>query len=119
MTKINLFHDSKDMMTFSAGELIFNEGDDDSYMYDVVEGKVQLEHQGRVLSTLETGEIFGETGIISNTPHSVSARAHTDCKVARISRQRFLFMVEQTPNFALRVMEVLANRLRQETRRNT
>jgi CRP-like cAMP-binding protein len=118
MTKINLFHNADDIETFSAGEVIFNAGDKGNCMYDVVEGKVDLEYQGRLLHTLEIGEIFGEMGILNNEPHSVTARARADCKVAKITRARFLFMVDQTPNFALHVMRVLAERLRKETRRN-
>ena len=118
MTKINLFHNAGDIEAFSAGEVIFNAGDKGNCMYDVVEGEVDLEYDNRLLHTLEIGEIFGEMGILNGTPHSVTARARTDCRVAKISRQRFLFMVDQTPNFALHVMRVLAERLHKETRRN-
>jgi len=118
MTKINLFHNPQDILSFHAGEVIFNEGEKGDCMYDTAEGEVDLEYQGRLLHTLQSGEIFGEMGIINGEPHSVTARARTDCKVVKISRRRFLFMVEQTPNFAIHVMRVLAERLHKETRRN-
>jgi CRP/FNR family transcriptional regulator, cyclic AMP receptor protein len=40
----------------------------------------------------------------------------TDVTVAPIQEQQFLFMVEHTPFFALKVMRVIANRLRRQNR---
>jgi CRP/FNR family transcriptional regulator, cyclic AMP receptor protein len=38
--------------------------------------------------------------------------AKTDARVVAIDERRFLFLVQQTPNFALHLMRVLSERLR-------
>ena len=53
--------------------------------------------------------------LIDHSPRSATARAQTDCKVALIDERRFMFLVQETPFFALRVMGVMANRLRRNT----
>lgn len=51
--------------------------------------------------------------LIDQQPRSTSAVAHTDCKLAPINPARFNFLVQQTPHFALHLMRVMADRLRQ------
>ncbi len=115
MTKIKLFHNPEDIKTYQAGELIFSEGDESLFMCDVLNGEVELSRAGRMLANLQEGEIFGEMGVINNAPHSVTATAKTACEVVQLDRRRFLFMIEQTPNFALKIINVLAERLQRET----
>ena len=43
---------------------------------------------------------------------SASAVAETDVTVAPITEKQYLFLVRHTPYFALKVMRVLAQRLR-------
>lgn len=117
MHKLNLFHNPGDIQHFKTGTTIFLEGEVGRHMYDIIEGEVDLIYAGEVLDTLGPGEIFGETGLIDNAPHSVTAVAHSDCRVAMIDKRRFMFMVDQTPHFALHVMQILTERLRRETRR--
>lgn len=50
--------------------------------------------------------------LIDDAPRSARAIARTACRVSPVSDSQFLFMVEQTPFFALYVMRVLASRLR-------
>lgn len=118
MSQIKLFHNAADLIPHTAGDVIFRAGDTGEFLYSLVEGQVDLLFDGRLLHTVETGELFGEMAILENTPHSVTARAHTDCKVARISRKQFFFMVDETPHFSVHVMQMLAERLRRETRRH-
>ena len=61
------------------------------------------------------GGIFGELALIDSSPRSAAAVAHTDCRLAVIGERRFIFLVQQTPYFALEVMSVMAQRLRRQT----
>lgn len=115
MTKIELFHHGDNITSYKAGEVIFHSGDEGEHIYDIVEGEVDLLFQGNLVNTLTKGDIFGEMGLISGEAHSVTAQARTDCKAAKIDKNRFLFLVEETPNFALHIMRILAERLRKET----
>lgn len=115
MARFHMFHSEEDMHYYKAGEIIFKQGDEGQFLHDVVEGEVALERDGEQLAVLGEGEIFGEVTLINNENHSVTARALSDCKVAQIAKKRFLFMVDEMPNFAISVMRVLAERLKNET----
>jgi CRP/FNR family transcriptional regulator, cyclic AMP receptor protein len=58
------------------------------------------------------GGILGEMALISDDARSATARAIGECVVIPIDQKRFLFLVQQTPFFALKVMRVMCNRLR-------
>jgi CRP-like cAMP-binding protein len=50
--------------------------------------------------------------LIDDGPRSAAAVATKDSRVAAVNRRRFEFMVQETPFFALAVMQILADRLR-------
>jgi CRP-like cAMP-binding protein len=50
--------------------------------------------------------------LVDQALRSAAAVAKTDCVVIPISEKHFLFMVEETPFFALIVMRTLTTRLR-------
>lgn len=97
---------------FSAGQAIFREGDHGDAMYVVKEGEVSIVVHDKVIETVGPGEVVGEMALIDKRPRSATAMAKTDCRVVRIDEQRFTFLVQQTPYFALEVMRAMASRLR-------
>jgi CRP/FNR family transcriptional regulator, cyclic AMP receptor protein len=97
---------------YAAGEVIFSEGDKGDAMYVVRTGEVVIERSGHVMETLGGSGIFGEMALIDGSPRSVTVRAKTDCEVAPINEKSFLFLVHETPYFAIAVMRALAHRLR-------
>jgi CRP-like cAMP-binding protein len=88
--------------TFKPGEVIFAEGDKGDKMYVIRSGEDVLSHGG----------IFGEMALIDGSPRAATARAATPCEVAPITEKSFLFLVHETPFFAIAVMRTLAERLR-------
>ncbi len=100
------------LKSFKAGETIFNEGDPATELFVIESGRVIVRLGNRVLDTLERNEIFGEMALVDHAPRSATAVAETDVTLAPVSEKQFLFLVSQTPFFALNVMRVLAGRLR-------
>jgi CRP/FNR family cyclic AMP-dependent transcriptional regulator len=103
---------------FAAGEAIFDEGSQGEKMYVVYAGEVTIELEGKVIEELSAGDSFGEMSLIDGAPRSATARAKTDCEVAPITEKAFLFLVHETPFFALTVMHNLADRLRRANERS-
>jgi CRP/FNR family transcriptional regulator, cyclic AMP receptor protein len=97
---------------FKAGTIIFHRGDAAREMFVIKSGQVRIQLGNRTLSELPADSIFGEMALIDNEPRSATAVAITDVELVPVSEQQFLFMVGQTPYFALKVMRVLAHRLR-------
>lgn len=102
---------------FAPGEVIFAEGDKGEYMYVVRSGEVEIERDGKVIESLSGGGIFGEMALIDGSPRSATARAKTNAEVAPINEKSFLFLVHETPFFAIAVMRTLAERLRRSNPR--
>ncbi len=80
-------------------------------------GEIDIERDGVVAETLSAGGIFGEMALIDGSPRSATARAKTACEVAPINEKSFLFLVHETPFFAIAVMRTLAERLRRSVPR--
>jgi CRP-like cAMP-binding protein len=97
---------------FEAGQVIFSEGDKGDKMYVIRSGDVEVERDGKIVETLSGGGIFGEMALIDGSPRAATARAKTACEVAPITEKTFLFLVHETPFFAIAVMRSLAERLR-------
>ena len=113
MIAIEIFRNEADTLAIPAGEVIFSEGDTDGVaMYVVVEGEVDLLVKGRLVESLGPGGVLGEMALLDKVPRSASAVAKTACKLVEINEKRFKFLVQQTPNFALQMMRVIADRLR-------
>jgi CRP-like cAMP-binding protein len=112
VTTIDLFRHDRDTIDVQAGAVIFREGETGDLMYAVVEGTVAITVGGVTVETIESGGIVGELALIDDSLRSATAVAQTDARLARIDRQRFTDLVRNHPTFALRVMQVMAARLR-------
>ncbi|ESA34579.1 cyclic nucleotide-binding protein [Leptolyngbya sp. Heron Island J] len=113
MKTINLFNHPADFITVDAGTTIFEQGQATDSMYVLIEGKVVIKRDHQELVIVTAGNLIGEMAILENRPHFASAVAQTTCQLLPIERKRFQFLVEQTPNFAFDVMEMMAERLHQ------
>jgi CRP/FNR family transcriptional regulator, cyclic AMP receptor protein len=101
---------------FAKGNEIFGEGEQGDEFFVVVRGEVEIRTGNRRLETVGQNGIFGEMAMIDESARSATVVALTDVIVAPIQEQQFLFMVKHTPFFALRVMRVLADRLRRQNK---
>jgi CRP/FNR family transcriptional regulator, cyclic AMP receptor protein len=112
MARITFLQNSDEAVVYKAGQVVFTQGDEAEQMYVVVDGTIDITVGGVPVGTAERGQTFGEMALIDRSRRSGTAVAKTDCRVVPINRQRFLFMVTETPNFALQLMGTLAERLR-------
>lgn len=118
MVTTELFRRDEEAIAFATGTTIFKEGDAGDVMYVVVEGEVNLIVHGTLVETLKPGGMFGEMALLAKKePRSASAVAATDCKLSPIDAKRFMFLIQQTPYFALQLMQVVADRLREMDKR--
>ncbi|WP_426527196.1 Crp/Fnr family transcriptional regulator [Bradyrhizobium sp. McL0615] len=95
-----------------AGGVIFREGEKADELFVIKSGYVRIQVGNRTMADLTTDNIFGEMALIDSEPRSATAVAITDVELVPISENQFLFLVTQTPYFALKVMRILAQRLR-------
>src|ERR1700687_5260340 len=101
---------------YKAGDIIFREGDSGTEFYVIQTGRVRVMSGNKLLETLGGNEIFGEMALIDASPRSATVVAETDVVVAPVTEKQYLFLVRHTPYFALKVMRVLADRLRMQNK---
>ena len=112
MNLLEIFENSGDLLKFPAGTAIFEEGSKGDFMYVVVQGKVGLSLHGEYIAEESPGGIVGEMALLSSENRSATATAMNDCLLAPIDLHSFKMLIKHTPDFALHVMNVLAERLR-------
>jgi len=103
--------------TYKPGDAIFEKGDEGFELFVIKQGEIELRLDDRLLRSISAGDIFGEMALVDGSPRSASAIAVTDVEVVPVSEKQFVYLVGETPYFALNVMRVLAQRLRNETKK--
>lgn len=117
MRMIHLFDNAEEAIAIEAGTTLFEADSSADLLYVLVAGEVTIVRDDCEIATVGAGGLVGEMAIVENRPHYASAIAKTDCKLVPVDRDRFRFLIEQTPNFAFTVMEIMAERLHQMDKR--
>lgn len=100
-------------MTVTAGTTIFKEGETALVMYGLLSGTVEMTIKGKLVETLRAGDVFGEGALVHQDHLRTStAIAKTDCVLVEMNRERFMFAVQQTPMFALELLQSYSDRFR-------
>lgn len=99
------------------GSVFFRKGDAGDVMFAIVSGMVRIcassdEGKEVVLGILNEGDLFGEISLLDGQQRAADAVAMTLCNVLVLKRQDFLDYLTADPNFALGLMQSLAQRLR-------
>jgi CRP/FNR family transcriptional regulator, cyclic AMP receptor protein len=115
-TSLGLLKYDDHYLTFNKGAAIFREGDRGCEMFVVRAGTVELQVTGHPVETLERGDFLGEMALVDNEPRSATAICLTDCQVVPVNREKFQYLVKETPYVALEVMHRMAERLRRMNR---
>ena len=98
---------------YQEGASIVTEGQKGLRMYAIVEGRVRITIQGRLVELLGPGGAFGEAALVDAAATRIAdATAETDCTVQAISKKAFLQLVKVSPQFGATMLSSLASRLR-------
>ena len=112
MPSLTLFENDPNVVAYPKGHQFFVAGDAGDVMYVVIAGEVQLELRGQRLEAVGHGGFFGEMALLDHKPRSANAVALTEVRVVPVDQRRFLYLIQNTPFFAIEVMTVMSDRLR-------
>ena len=106
------------------GEILFFQEDTSESAYIVRSGEISIilsSSDGRemVINEMHSGDLFGELGILTHKSRSTSAIARSKAELLVIPAQIFMQVTENEPQFALRILEMTANRLRMSGKRES
>jgi CRP/FNR family transcriptional regulator, cyclic AMP receptor protein len=99
------------------GATIFAKGDPGNSLFAVCSGSVKItapsaDGKDAVFNVLKEGDIFGEIALLDGHPRTADAVAATDCELLVIERRNFVPLVHSHPEIALKLIEVLCERIR-------
>jgi CRP-like cAMP-binding protein/phosphoribosyl 1,2-cyclic phosphodiesterase/CheY-like chemotaxis protein len=102
---------------FAAGEVLFREGDPPEGVFYLQEGAVRVatrapDGQEILLAVLEPGDTVGELGALDGRPRTATAVALRPTRTAFVRREAFLSGLAVAPRSGLRLLRLLATRLR-------
>ena len=102
--------------TFLPGRTVVEKGAPGNSFYVVVDGtaKVMLGDSNRVLARIGRGDFFGELSLLDGGPRTASVLAETPLTVIKVWRSDFRALIKDEPDVALKMMQELARRLREE-----
>lgn len=103
--------------SFGPGELIVEEGHTGNGLYLIVAGSVEVikglgtDHQ-QTVNRLGVGEVFGEMALLGEWPRTATVRAVDNVECLGIDRWVFLAQLERQPKVGIRLLHILAQKLR-------
>ncbi|HKA18157.1 MAG TPA: cyclic nucleotide-binding domain-containing protein, partial [Blastocatellia bacterium] len=115
MNPADIFRNETNIVQLAPGEFLYREGDKADDMYVLLEGEIDIRVADYV-KTAKEGALIGQAALIEERPRAANAVAKSACRLAKIDRQRFDFLVQQHPQFATYAMKSLVDHLRHVTR---
>ena len=102
---------------YPAGYIFFTPEERTQRLLFVKSGRVRLyklspEGRSLTLFVLEPQAIFGEAALLGDRPHDCFAEALSDCRVGALPSDEVRELMVRHPAVALRMMDVIARRLR-------
>jgi CRP-like cAMP-binding protein len=111
---ITLFRNEPDHRKLEEGDYIFRAGETGVHMYGIIDGAVDVIVGDVAVEQVGPGGIVGEMAVLEDEPRTASARASEAVTITEIDQERFLELIKVNPYFAIEVMRVLSDRLRQQ-----
>ena len=108
-------------VSYAEGEAIIKEGELSRVLMLIIKGRAKVvkkidENNEKLLSILETGDIFGEMSFFDNAAHNATVVAHSQLNVLALSKKDFETFIEKHPKTAfkilIRIIQVCSYRIR-------
>lgn len=102
---------------YSAGELIFIENSEDTFLYLIVDGTIKITKKTTheiesAIGIFHPGDFFGELELIDGLPRSATATSLTDSILLLLNEDDFNKIISSSPQAAHNVLQTLSLRLR-------
>jgi CRP-like cAMP-binding protein len=122
--RLKLVAQAAEGVRFGAGDVIVQQGDAADAVYVLTEGTAEVwlmdaPTRPALLRTMGPGHLFGETAVLYNGARSATIKAKTEALTLRIPGECFLDLLRSTPELAMQVAVILAERLASDRRRLT
>ena len=106
----------------ATGEVLFQKGDPGDALFGVRRGQVRIETGASdgsrlTLNFTGSGDLFGEVAVLDGQDRTADATAGEPTELFVLRREDFLGFLEREPKVAVRLIEVLCQRIRWQSER--
>ncbi len=96
---------------------LFHKGDEGSQVYVIARGRLRVaatspEGEDVLFTILDPGEVCGDLALLAGGQRTATATALEECELLGIDRRDFLQLLRGRPEMAIRLLEVMAERVR-------
>lgn len=98
--------------SLAAGEYLFEQGSFGDALFIVVQGRLKVERDGRLLATLDPGEVVGELAVLDWQPRSATVVADQPARVLRVERNDLIDLLQDEPELLHALIRLLSRRIR-------
>lgn len=115
--ELSILFDGMDMQNYPAGTILFMPEDSCEKLFILKQGQVdlyQLTPSGKRLVTrrISPGTVFGMMGLLGQTVRGNFAETTEESTICNLTREDVLAVLTHQPDIAIRILDILGNRLR-------
>jgi CRP-like cAMP-binding protein len=100
-----------DVLDLPAGRTLMRQGERGAEAMVIVEGRANVERDGRLLYEAGPSDVLGEMALLSNRPRIATVTLLTDTRLLVLARREFDALMTEMPSVRAQIMENLALRL--------
>jgi CRP/FNR family transcriptional regulator len=106
---------------YRKNDVIFDIGDTANFYFQIIEGNVKMfstNDEGKEFTQgiFSNGESFGEPPLFINKNYPSKAIAFSDCVLIKLSKDKFLKIIDEYPKIQRSFLELLANKIYSKTK---
>jgi len=99
-------------VSVKAGEVLTKQGSRGWEFFFIVEGKGQVQKDGKTIRKLTSGDFFGEISLIDQEPRTATVVADTDMILLVVDTRSFAHLLETIPGFQGKIILALCRYVR-------
>ncbi len=119
--KLKLLAFASDRVEYSAGDVLFNQGDEADAAYIVISGNADVlvssgaDAPFSKVAELGPNSFVGDMAILCDIPRTASVKASEPLDTLRIRKDHLLDLMKESPTLALAILRELVQRLAKTT----
>lgn len=98
---------------YEPGAVIVKQGDPGMGFFLIVDGRVEVMHDGHKLRDMGPGEFFGEMALMEERIRTATVTARDRTRCLQLVRWDFRALLKENPELAVKMLEVVVQRLRE------
>ena len=112
-----------EVRSYPARAVVVNQGEPARALFAIVRGRLKVAASGpdgrdTVLGIMAEGEVFGEVALLDGGMRSATCTTIEPCELLVIDRAQFLELLASAPAISIKLLDVLAQRLRRLSQRS-